>query len=804
MDTADRDNKNKNPAFIKSNESNKLSPPPSLKKPKSLSEILSKNKIDDTESFDDSEHKNPIPNESNYNPPGTTHSILDLIQRSNEQVDQLTETDKDIKIGDDITSRIEGKSLDELLKECEKEQEKWEEPKPVQKKKITTDRGKYKHLKIIMMSAIILIVFSALVVNFMMINKKKEAEKSATVPAHSIESIKIPSYLKDPKQLQPYYEQAEKLYKKKRYKDALHIFSQLLKTGWNKGVIYGMMGNCKLQMQDYTAAKKYYTLSIKEGYKATPEFASHLADSLKKDKNYPEIISILAPFAENFSSNQKLQMLLAESYQQTGNAEKTIECYKKLNPGNLSEQQLKDFAKNLELTGDREYAFKIYLLLGRLYGNTDAYIKAEKMAPDQATKISILSKIVDQTASTPDGNFYKLKLAIALINSGNQEEGIGLLKSLETMNLTKEEAKEYIKLAPYLDKDPILTRDLITVLNKYYPYDMDMHQNIMTLIQNAGKAMFCREFFRQEFLLYPENPLANYFYAINSKRAMHKQTLLVKAIKLAPKFFEAKLALAKSYIDDQNWREAYKLLEECIKQKQFSREAQFYFTITRINLSSTARPLKEYEGFLKQLGLPEDEILKEMILMSEHMRDKKYPLIYLKQAEKKSKLKEFCEKEEIKIKLIYRLLKKTDFTSLDNPEILKYYIIYLISIGEARTVMNMPDDNNPDIEFWKLFIRWKRSLPSWKQKSYKLLDLKQDDYLISSILKLWLKKITLPEAEARLTSIPMIDRPLFTGIIAEQYRKEQRTAQSNFFYRKAIKYPNPNIYVKFLLQMRKN
>lgn len=836
MDTNGTDNKYKDSVFIKSKESNTLPPgPPLKKKPKSLAEILAETNFDDTAelSYDDTavllgndiltpEDKESIHDKFKNSSEVITHSIKDLIQHTDNSVDPFSETDHDIKLGsniklegdiqptsevqpsNDINSRIEGKSLDELLAECAKDKDEWEEPELKKNNIITTDKGKYKKLKIIMITAIIIIVFSALVVNFIIIKQPTQAEETARTEQLSFDKITIPAYLQDSKQLQRYYQEAEKLYKKKRYKDAFYIFSQLIKTGWKKGLIYGMMGNCKLQLKDETAAKKYYTLSAEEGDKDSLEFALHLVELLKKDKNYSQIIAILKPFADKESSNQKLQLLLAESYYKTGDTAKTIECYKKLNPGNLSEKQLEDFAKNLELTGDKQYAFKIYLLLGKLYSNTDAYIKAESLAPDKATRLSVLSKIVAQTASTPEGNYYKLKLAVAMINAGNKEEGVDLLKSLKTTNLSKEQAKQYIELAPYLDNEPILTRDLISILNKYYPDDIEMHKKIMRLIQNTDNAVFCREFFSQEYLLYPENPLAAYFYAINSRKTLHKKTLLLKAIKLSPDFFEAKLALAETYIDEQKWKEAYKLLGSCIKQNSFSQEAQFYFTVTKINLSSTARPLKEYELFLKKLKLPEDDVLKRMVLMAEHMKDEKYPLRYLKQAEKRKSLQRFCEKEKIKIKLIYRSIEKKDFTHINIPIIKKYYIIYLISIGEERTVMNMPDDNNPDIEFWKLFIRWKRSLPSWQQKAYKLLSLKKNDYLTSTILKIWLKKLSPAEAEARLSSIPMIDRPFFVGIIAEQYRKDNHIMQSNIFFRKAVQYPNPNIYVKLLTYMKKN
>ena len=814
MDTPGTDKKNEDPGFLNSDTSADLPQEPPTGKPKSLAEILSKQKLDDTEIFDGDEMVMATSSESDeaslkysYHEKiedefeETSPSIMDLIQTNAPPVDPLISTETDIEIGDDINSRIEGKSLDEILKTSIKDEKDWHKSKKEGISETTTDKGKHKRLKITMLIAIILIAIGAFVVNFV-IKKPEVTDLDTSALPLSINKIKISPNLKDPKQLKRYYSQAKSLYRKERYNDAVKLFSQLLKTGWNKGLIYGMLGNCKLKLKDETAAEKYYRLSLKEGYREDIEFAINLAEILKKENNYSDIIAVLTPFIKGNESNQKLQLILAETYTQTGDTEKTIECYKRLNPGNLSEKQLQDFAMSLEASGDKKYAFKIYLLLGKLYNRTSAYIKAEQLAPDEDTRISILSKIVSKTASTPQGNYYKLILAIKMIDAGNTDEGVALLKSLKTENIAKDPASQYLMMAPYFDNEPILTRDLISILNKYYADDIKMHNKIMNLIQDAGKPEFCKDFFKQEYLLYPENPIAGYFYAINLKNPVQKKALLVKTIKLSPSFFYARLALAKMYINEQNWKDAYKLLEECLKQDQYNSEVQFYLTVAKINLSSTSRPLKEYELFLQQAKIPKQELIKKMVLMAEHMHHDKYALIYLNQAENEKELKEFSAREKIKIKLIYKSIKKEDFSNTDDPIIKKYYIIYLLSIGEERTVMNMPADNNPDIEFWKLFIRWKRGLPSWKQKSYKLLDSKKDDYLISSILKLWVKKISLKEAESRLSSIPIIDRPLFATIIAEQYKKDRQTVKSNFFYRKALRYPNPNIYVQFSNYMR--
>ncbi len=776
--------------------------------PKSLQEILSKTNIEDTEIFDgdemfptdstdygnDADYENKLLNNSSQEQDEdedefikTSPSIMDLLQKKTPSTGSLTETDRDIQTEND------GKSLDEILKEDGLHKDKNDSTK--------TEKKKYTRPIIIIVAALIIITAGAVYINVCIKVPKPSEMDSKALPMPNTK-VKISPNLKDKNKLKFYLKMGENLYKKKRYKDALQLFTQLLKTNWNNGLIYGMLGNCKLQLKDEATAKHYYQRSLKEGYFEDAKFALNLAKILKKEKKYTEIISVLSPFEKKHGSNQEISMTLAEAYSKTGDLSKTIACYKKLNPGNMSESQIRDYAMHLEKDGDKNSAFKIYLMLGKLYGRTSAYIKAEQLAPDKKTRISILAKLVSKTAMTPEGNYYKLILAIGLIDAGNKNEGIALLKSIRTGELSKKAATQYLAMAPYFVEEPLLVREIITILNKYYASDLHMHNKIMQNIKDSGKEAFCKEFFKMEYSLYPKNPIANYIYALTLNNPTHKKAILLKAIKLSPKSLYMKLTLAKVYIAEQRWKKAYTLLQECIKKTPYNSEAQYYIAVAKINLSVASRALKDYENFLKSTQLSKTEILKKMVLMSEHMLYEKYPLKYLEQAEKEPQLKEFCEVEKIKIKLIYGTAKKEDFKNTDNPLIQKYYIIFLLGSGGARTVINMTKKDAADIEFWKLLIRWKQSLPSWKQKAYKLFNLKKDDLLISTILKLWLKKISIKEAEAMLNSIPTIDKPLLANIIAEQYNKNKNTSKATFFFRKAAKYSNPNIYKALSKYMR--
>ena len=738
--------------------------------------------------------------------PEKTPSIMDLLNK-HDTTDSLIDTDADIQAGGDITSRIDGKTLDELLKTSIKDEDDWHKSKNksvIEKKKEERKKKekKLRRLQITMIVAIVVILIAAFVVNFLIKSPEQSEENQQALPI-SFNKIEIPPNLKDKSKLNCFYNIGKNLYKKKKYQKASRIFEKLLKTGWNTGLLYGMLGNCKYNLKDEEAAKKYYQQSAATGYIENIEFALNLAKILTKEENYSEVIKVLQPFKEKFDSNRQMHLLLATAYDKTDDRKNALICYKKINPGMLPENQLSNYAQLLEKSGDKDGAFKLYLMLGKLYSRSSAYTKAEQLAPDKETKLSILAQIVAKTAGTPQGNYYKMRLGITMIDLGKIKEGVEILKSVNTNRLKKTDATKYLMMTPYFHNEPILTKETIIILHKYYADDLNMHTHIMDMIKKSANPEFATDFFKQEYQLYPKNAIANYIYAETVQNNRLKKELYKNTLKISPDFDRAMLALAKLYMNEQNTKEAFKLLRQCCKNNPFDKKSQLYMTIVKIRTTLTSKAIKNYEKFLKKIKTPKIELLKEMVLISEYMPSDKYAIIYLKQAEKEPALKDFCRKENIKIKLIYKTITEKDFNKPIPSDIEKYYIIYLLGKGDYTKVMNRPLDKNSAAAFWKVFIRWKQGLPSWKQKAYRLID-KKNPVITSTIIQLWLKRISLSDAEAKLSTLPYIDQPLLALIIAEQYRKKGETFKSKVFFRKSLTYPNPNIYKQLSDYIRKH
>jgi predicted Zn-dependent protease len=632
----------------------------------------------------------------------------------------------------------------------------------------------------------------------------EETTVESKIPRKSVKTLKIPANLKDEKKLKKFYAAGEKLYNSKKYKDAEKLFKKLLKTGWQPGLINGMLGECRYQLKDIEGAEKYYKASLASGYTDKPEFALHSAKIKGVSENPSEVIKILEPFMKNENLPQEIYKLLAEAYSKTGNIKRAANCYQKLNPALLSEDQLTEYAEILEKQNNKEAAFKIYLMIGKIYNRNSAYIKAELLAPDEKTKMYLLAKIVGKTRNTPKGNYYKMQLGIKMIKAGKKNEGVEILKSVKTLNLKQTAATEYLMMLPFFKDQPVLRKESINILIKYYSDNLKINQKIRDLLINSGNRDMGEIFFKNMYLQNQTNPIAAYMYAGFQTKENIKQSLYTKAIALSPDFYQAKIALAKCLINQQNWKEALKIAANCEKQKPYAKEPKYYLTLAKINMTHSSMPLKRYEAFLKKIKTPEKDIRREMLLISEAMSVKQYALRYLEQAEKIPELKQFCIKEKLKIKLIYKTIKESDFTDTNDPQLRKFYIIYLMGKGQYSTIMNLSvkKENAPD--FWKLLIRWKQDIPSWKQKSYKLLKKNSDNILISTVVKLWLKQITTYQAEQVVNSIDYIDRPLLIAIIAEQCRKNGKNLRAKILFYKAFTYPNPNIYTQMINYMRKH
>ena len=765
---------------------------------------LIENLEEDPESFEDTDVYDKVDLQLSTDVSRTSEeaqqaSIMDLLGSKKTPEVSMADTDED------LTEVIAEKTLDEILKTPLKDNDSWHISQYESIEEVKKRQRRQRRLIKILLVCLFMILSAAIVLYI--VKMTTSAPPPVVKPEKiSYEKLVISPNLKDSLKLSHFFALAESLYEKKQYKDAIIVLKKIQKTGWNPGLVNGTIGACKAELKDEKSARAYYEKSVKSGYMGKPDFALKLAAVLDKKREYKEIIKILEPFSKKFPSNQAILQYLAVAYYKTGESKKLINCYSKINLSLLPEDQLSHYGAMLLKNGDRQKAFKVYLSLGKVYDNMEAYEKAEELAPDWNTKIFILARLASKTKDPGKKAYYNMLLAVHMIELGKVQEGIQVIKGLNTDMLDKKSIPAYLNLIPYFDGTPVLIQEAVNLLIKYYPKDMNMHSKILKQLRNVGKSRLCEEFFRRELLEAPDNYIVNFFYAESLFDPVKKKKYYLKAIKLSPHFYEALFALGGLYMSEQNWRDANKYLSDCLKLKPYSRELKYRIAVTRIHLTGSGKVLKDYEQDLRSQKLSELEVLKQMILMAQHMPQERYVSVYLKRGAKVPELKHFCMIQNARSKLIYQTAEEKDFKGFLNDRLLrKYYVIYLLGKGRLHDIMLLPVKKEDFPDFWKVFICWRQEIPSWEHNAYRLLAKHKDKLLISTVTKLWLEKISPENAAFSLQKIDYEDKPLLCVMIALQYRKNKKNLKSTFYFRKALTYARPNIYadvVKFLRKVK--
>jgi tetratricopeptide (TPR) repeat protein len=264
------------------------------------------------------------------------------------------------------------------------------------------------------------------------------------------------------------------------------------------------------------------------------------------------------------------------------------------------------------------------------------------------------------------------------------------------------------------------------------------------------------------------------------------------------------MALGKLYITNQNWALAQTQFFQCLKILPNSLKAHYYLAIVDLKLSDSPATMTKYENFLKRTGLKESDRLKELVYLAQYMTTPKMTMTYLAKAKRFPALSSFVQEENIKTKFIYRTIKESDFPSPVPPGLKFYYQMYLISHGEARRMMMLPTKRKDFPEFWKVFICWRTGIKSWKKSADMILKRDKSNQLITGIVNLLRKRISPSDAVPLIDELPYQDKPLMAIMVAEVYYREGKIYNSELFFKQALNYSPPNIYIQLAKFLKKN
>ena len=477
---------------------------------------------------------------------GQTASILDLIETKDEFIS--------LSGAADIDEIIKGDSLDEILKTpTSDDQGRWRTSKIAEeheKKKNQRNLAFSKRkLRIIIVVAAIVVLSGLLFIYYMM----QEKPISALNPNNtvSLEQLKIPPTLKNESQLSSYQKIALRLLESGKTKRAQTIFRKLDKTKWNAIEIQVNLGECREKLGDKNGALKYYKKAVSLGYRKSPHPIILAAEDYYKKKQYSKVILSLRIPCKLYPKNENITALLGSAYFQSGNTEKAFGYFNKTNPSRLSEIQMRNYASLLEAMGEKKKAFRMYLTLAKAYGNENAFVKAEALAPDRNTRVYLLSQLISKFKNTAKGALYAIKLAERKFFNEERKSALSLLEGVNSNLLDKEGAEKLIGMILEFRDSPILLNECHKVLNKHFSDDCLFQLRLKETLEKDVDFKFCEEFFKQQYAMYSKNAVSNYMYALFQTSNTRKIELYKRALLLNPLFFQASLSLGKIYITNQ-------------------------------------------------------------------------------------------------------------------------------------------------------------------------------------------------------------------------------------------------------------
>ena len=724
-------------------------------------------------------------------------SILDL-KRKNTNAPAIADDNRD------LSDSLSGKSLDDILKTPLDRANEWlSETRTISAQEREPEKKRF-NLKLIIISVSIIIFVSVVgfyFAKFYILNKAVgESTKMQNV---SFKSLKIPANLKDVNRLNHFLHLADSLFDSGEYNKAEIIYGKLLKTGWERPLLLIKLAKCRDIADDYSKAADYYGRAFKAGFKGEMDLVIRYGELLRDAGKYSRIISFIEPYLEEFPKNNNLHSLIAVAYFKEKKLDKAIASFKYTNPNSMTRGQLEIYAPMLEANGEKEKASRIYLDLARSYNDDKAYLKAVELSNDSQTRIAILAKMAGKFSGTQQGATYSVRMAEDMLKNGDKINACRTLASLDTSLFSIATAARFLLLLADCADSKLVYRSCQKILENRFRNNVEVQLQLYHALTTAGKLKVCRQLFESQYKKYQGSALANYMFGKTMSDPERKIYYYRSALKLQSGLYYAALDLGIQLCNKGDWKSALNYLELAIYRIPSNPRARYYSAIAETKVSGKSDALENYEKFLKANNVARDDSLKKLIDVAQYLPEPETALNYLGTAAELPDLKEYARYKLLQTKMIYGIIKKSDFPVRMNAREKNLYYIYLIAendVGEAVSVVTTRDEFPA---FWKVYLCWRGNIRSWKPNSKLLLQKYPEDQFIQAVCKLWLEKSTPAQAAKIISCLPYLKKPLLNIMIAEYFRKKNRKYKAENYYKAALNFPEPNMYSKLARTLEK-
>jgi len=735
-------------------------------------------------------------------------SILDLTRGGDDMLEIVPEEEEvDVDL-------IEGKSLDDILKTTVKKDSDWRHRTIRSSDELPFGEEEAppspKRLKIWMVFPVVVLLAAA---GAYFLFFSHDSDTSDLAPAKvRVDKLRIPSRA-DERQLRSFYSMARRLLSEKKYKDAERVLNQLRERGWREWLVAGALGGCALARSDKKAADKFFEDAVSKApsdvlsgdfKKDYARFAGYRAEALAESGDWRGVVKLLSPLEKTLTaSEEKVWALLAMGYYKSSDLDKALKAFDHVRYNVLTKEQLEAYASLLERQGRSRDAFDAYLVLLRAFDRNDVLDKIEKLSPDTDSLVMVLLEIAARSKGKTNGGSVIVRVAKTLFRLNRGSEAFGLLRSLDTGRLTPKGASDFLLMLPYFKNDRILTLKCHDVVAMRCSKNVKAQKALLRELENRGEMDFARSFFDEELRRHPNSAVANYMSALTRKSRGAKVELIKKAIDLSPSFYAALLDYGRILQDKGDWASAAKKLNRCVSLQPSAIEPRRLLAMVEMKLQKDASPLRAYEKFLRGvLGASDEEVVREMVLLAHYLPNPSEEEKWLAKADGIPVLKEFAIVERLRSKLAGGALRDADFKGKDLAgEVRRLYMIYLFGEGRDRDLLLLPTKPEDFPEFWKVYVGMRMGLSSWRRNAELIIKRRPDNLLESVCAKLWLGRISPEEAEKFLDALPYEEKPLLCAMIANRLRADKKWTLVGSMYAKALKYDNPNLYVKAIKRM---
>jgi len=622
---------------------------------------------------------------------------------------------------------------------------------------------------------------------------------------------------------------AEKLFDDGKTAEALSIYKKVLEADDSRSAAHLGVGKCLESANKLDDAMKEYELAVELTPETTAPF-TRLAHALIEQKDKAKAKTVLEKGVSKFPEDQDLLLALANLCYETNDSETALDCYKKLDTGNLDLAEIKRYATLLQYES-KEDAKKLLVTAARKFKNFSLYLFASQLAKDDNDRLTMLldaEKEMGDDQKLLNGILFRIAKVYAVLNQTDKTKEY--LEKIVIGQLDPELFAPVFELAresnlsiagTFTIPDMKLTKDskdnktlafLLYMLN-LAPEKMNVQLLVLRELEATMSVDKVLDVYGDLWSLKRKSPTVCFLRAKALQDASIVDSALkyyMKAIDLKPDFYNALLSVGKIHLATRNTSRAGKIFKKCVKLRPKADQPRKLLAETEIMMGRDLKAMENYSKFLNTTKLSPSQKTLQLAKIALRLATPKVLDECLAKLNVDPAMAGEFKKLTAKRKLLFGGAKLSDFAGAKKGLFRQYKMIYLLSRGELTKVLTVrtPKEEFPD--FWKVFVmlekriikRKKYQPPTEKAKVDAGNNAKNDIITLlyektrkspnipeKMAAAIWNGKRNLEYAENLLSLIPMDQLALYYFLQAVEYKHTRQLTKARIRLRKAMSAP---------------